>query len=277
MKNITSTFLSFLKKKMNQQKEILSQNLIRKPAFKVIYFYHIPKCGGTYTLRLLQKFQRKLNSDFVIFNINKQKRNLKAEAEQLSFLNSLQSYSANKVLIIYQHMGFPGINDLYEDLRIIKKEVKKNKGEIVFITMIREPMSHIRSMVNYNRRKNKDINFDSVPSGSIVYDKMSKFFLYGQRKRWKNKEIQIDRELLNKNIRLFDYIFTLERLDLLIDFLNHFLGTKDVFISKKINASKIELLPTKDQKKRFLDNIYWDKYFYEVVSKKGPNVKNMFP
>ncbi len=278
MKNIITTFLLSLKKKMNQLEGILFKKQTSKPTFKVLYFYHIPKCGGTYTLRLLQKFQRKLNSDLISFNIlNKQTRNAEAEAEQLVFLNSLKNYSVNKVLFIHQHHGFPGINDLYEHLSRVKKEVRKNGGKIVFITMIREPISHIRSMVNYKRMKNKDINFDSVPSGSIVYDKMSKFFLYGQPKRWKSEKVYIDKELLNKNIRLFDYVFTLERMDLLIDFLNNFLETEDVVISRKINASKIELFPTEEQKRRFLENIHWDTYFYEVVNKKGPEVKKILP
>ena len=243
----------------------------------VLYFYHLPKCGGTYVMRLLRVFQKALHADFVSFNNwGQHPKEPDADQKQAHFFRSLKDYDANKVVLIHHHHGYPGVHDLYEHLLAAKQGVLKQGGQIAFITMVREPISRLTSMVNFRKKMgNADANFEEMISNPNFWDRMTKYFLFNQKKRGIGGEVQINELLLKKNIQLFDKIFTLDQIDLLINFLNDFLGTTDISLDKKVNTSEWKIIPTEAQKEEYLANIFWDSYFYDLVKQHGPDVDNI--
>jgi len=113
-----------------------------------------------------------MEGDFISFNILRHEyKAADAEEKQIQFIDSLKNYSANKILLIHHHHGYPGIEDLHDHLLDAKKAVEARGGRMVLVTMLREPLSHLKSMVNYRNQK-RDTDFETLINNPDFCDRM---------------------------------------------------------------------------------------------------------
>jgi len=247
---------------------------------KVIYYYHIPKCGGSFVFHLLKKFSNKVEGEFVPFiNLDQNKKNSELDDELKEFIGSIKDYSKNEVLIIHHHHGYPGIHELHNEILMAKAAIRKKGGEMIVISTVRDPLSYSISKVNYLQKKGSNNKYKDLINQPTLHNMLSKYLNYNHVGRWRNNPIEVDIPLLEKSISLFDRIFLMEEMEKLTQFLNNFLGTKNINIEKKINEGNLTSLPSEEERNRILEFNQIDQHFYDLIksreSKKGLSIQNI--
>ena len=243
---------------------------------KIIYFYHIPKCGGSYVFNLLKKLSKAVDGEFVSFiNLENEKKNVILDDDLKTFIISLTDYSKKEVLFIHHHHGYPGIHELHDQILETRDAIREGGDEMIVISSVRDLLSFSISRVNYMQEKGYDITFQDLIDQPSNHNMISKYLNYNHFDRWSEDVIQIDVPSLEKSISLFDRIFLMEEMKKLTKYLNDFLGTKNITIAKRINEGKLKYLPTEEEKRRILELSQLDQHFYKMIKSRESKKPNL--
>jgi hypothetical protein len=243
-----------------------------KESKTIIYYYHIPKCGGSYVNELLKKYSKLLHGRYKNFTSLKDE-DIEHNRQQFTlFLDELLSYP-EKFVFIHHHHRYPGIHDLFPTLKKIKKKTEKMGGRFFLFTVVREPLSFNISRINHliNYSNYVDLTYRDICEDKKSHNMMYKYFLYNHFSIWYTSYDCLDLSEANflKKLQLLDGLFVQDNLEELVSFLNAYLRTENVSFPDKINVGKHNLLPTKEEEQILLTVNNLDTYFYDLAMKKS--------
>ena len=226
----------------------------------IIYFYHIGKTGGNFIKRNLIKVSKQLNTKFYDFyEPNENITDKKIENNKLKLKNFIRNIPNinEKYIILQHHHNYGGIDDIYQYIIDMKKRLNKEYRFYLF-TIVREPLSHISSLVNYVKN---NLNVQNASFNNLIQEKkynlQSSYILYGN-----NSNKPVDIYLLKKYLLLFNKIFVIENIaDIQIE-LKKILGQNIKWNREEKNVSVKTEFMTEEQKKIFLENNKLDIYVY---------------
>jgi hypothetical protein len=234
----------------------------------IIYFYHIGKTGGNFVKTNLIKVSKKLNIKFYDFyDQNKGINNKKIENNKHKLKNFIRNIPKmkDKYIILQHHHNYGGIDDIYQDIIDMKKKLNKEDKFYLF-TIVREPISHISSLVNYakNNLNNTNFTFDNLINNNR-FNIQSSYILYGN-----NSNKSVDINLLKKYLSLFDKIYTIEEIKEIPKDLKRIFNKNIYWNSDEKNVSVKTEFMTEEQKKIFLENNKVDTWLYQVKLNNKP-------
>jgi hypothetical protein len=236
---------------------------------KIIYYYHIPKCGGSTIYHQLKELSVAVGGEFFNFNSSMKKfgflEKLNNDFKMRLFLRKINN-KTNDFKFIHHHHGFYGISQILSVLRREKRNAILAGNEFHLFSCIRDPISFQRSHVNYLRNScgMPDFSFDDVCANPMRHNFMLKYLLRNHNKRW--KEFKLDKQDLMKSLEIMDKVFVLEKLQNLYDWLEQIVGIP--IKSPKImqNVGKHLLQPTEKQFEILKRTNTLDQFFYDSVN-----------
>jgi len=234
---------------------------------RVIYFYHLPKCAGSYMNALLLDIAIDRGADYAPFRRTDNTRTRESDRELICFLETVHR---GGLTIVYHHHGYMGMDELFEPLAAARERVRQAGGTLYAFMCLRDPVSHFISRVNFlGLDLNKAIHDER--NHNILY----KYYLYNHHAN--HKEIRYDKEFFRSRLVAMDDIFFQEDLDPAIRTLNQQAGTDRLLtIDKRIkpppppgvssNETKYRVRPNDEQRRLIKELNSWDQWFYAEVA-----------
>jgi len=234
---------------------------------RVIYFYHLPKCAGSYMNALLLDIAIDRGADYAPFRRTDNTRTRESDRELICFLETVHR---GGLTIVYHHHGYMGMDELFEPLAAARERIRQAGGTLYAFMCLRDPVSHFISRVNFmGLDLNKAIHDER--NHNILY----KYYLYNHHAN--HKEIRYDKEFFRSRLVAMDDIFFQEDLDPAIRTLNQQAGTDRLLtIDKRIkpppppgvssNETKYRVRPNDEQRRLIKELNPWDQWFYAEVA-----------
>lgn len=238
---------------------------------KIIYYYHMPKCGGTLVNKQLKDLSASLGAEYHNFNTDMKKygkvRKLYNDYKLRRFFKSINEKTC-EFKFIHHHHGFYGISEIEDLLIQAKKEANSLGNEFYLFTSIRDPISFQISRINYLRNSCglEHLSFEDSCKDAKHHNVLYKYFMYNHPARWSSREVK-DEDFKN-SLALVDKIFTLEQLDELYSWLENIVGLPVSSPKRKENVGTHSLLPSESQLKTLQDVNKFDQYFYDFAKVK---------
>ena len=243
----------------------------------VIYYYHVPKCGGTFIFENLKRIYEK-TKNAIFFNCYKD-----YYCESSIVVKDIPNLNYEYVYI-YHHHSQHGLKDIISELEEAKKQVKAKGGEFYLFTCLRKTISFVNSHVNYiNDCGNlagslrQDIkfmnslgwrdkwNFDTAINDSWFNNYQSKYLLHNHVSNWK-EDIHINQENIIEIVSIIDKIYTTESIiELKADLQTLVPNVNSEWQNKKINTSAGRLKMTKEQENKLIDKNQLDIWLYNNI------------
>lgn len=210
----------------------------------VIYFYHIPKTGGTYVNTYLKQLAVSLNAEYISFYDSK---TVLSPSNITHYVNKLKNINPNKITIIHHHHGYPGMHYSITYIEKLRQMLKKVDKRLYLFTVIRDPIERAWSGINYNKciEEISKKNYILKKSNYII-----RYILYNKH---------FDRYQLNKGklqsfykiIKIFDNIFNIKHIHMIQRIISHLLNKPSIIQmpTYKINTTTYTLPLTKIDKK----------------------------
>ena len=233
---------------------------------KIIYYYHIPKCGGTTINEQLKEFSQALEGEYYGFNFPMKKFSSLEETNNnntlISFLERLNNKS-NDLKFIHHHHGFYGISEIFDLLLEEKRKAICAGNEFHLFTCVRNPLSFQLSQINYlkNSCGMTNLSFDDACKNSAHQNFMFKYFLYNHPRRWSDQNL--DQQYFTKILGVMDKVFVLEKLNNLYDWLEGVVGLPVRSKARKANTGSHSLMPTEPQLELLQKVNTLDQFFYD--------------
>ena len=247
---------------------------------KVIYFYHVPKTGGSFIKRNLRKISNQLNCKYFNFykkpiknctdcNILHCNCNIFTNKERNNNLvNTLRYINTNinkKYIIIHHHHGYCGLKDIKQEILDLRNRLEKNGDTFYMFACIRENISFNISRVNYisNDIKHKRyISFTDFIKDKMQHNYQTKYILYNRNT---DKNLSSNKEDLIDILELFDKIYLTKNIKDIYEDLKCVLQTNIKWDSSIRNISTKTKFPSKLE----IDNLNklnsLDIWFYELI------------
>jgi hypothetical protein len=224
----------------------------------VIYFYHVPKCAGSYVTKLMRQLAKKTNGSYHNFYNRTTVIDPRETVEYHQFLESLPTeYSTDATVFVHHHHGYPGLKQVYSSLKEAKEGVlaADPANKFYIFTSVREVLGFITSRVNYLRNHcNGKLNFNKSFKIATNHNYQCKYLLYNHVNNWRqeNDILDITQESIKEILSLVDKVYTPKDISSLIPDLSEILGLdiKSFWKDKKVNVSKKTFKMTPKDKKR---------------------------
>ena len=118
----------------------------------VIYYYHIPKCAGSYVTKLFRRCAKETGGKYINFYNPSTVIDPEEKKQYFKFLKELPNQPSDSHYFIHHHHGYPGLNEVYKALKRAKTKVQEDSlNKFYLFTSVREVLSFITSRVNYLR------------------------------------------------------------------------------------------------------------------------------
>jgi len=268
----------------------------------LIYYYHVPKCAGTFISKNLINIADKCvgagnlddelesllskNTDIkntnksIIFNFNKLpvpclKNSDVREAckKQIAiFFKNIKNCNY-ETIYVHHHMGYPGISDLLTELNQAKQFIESTGGTFFLFTCLRETISFITSKVNYqaNDRGNTS-SYKSQINNISQWNPQSNYLLYNHNFLWRGKRPPATKEDLEITLSIMTKIYTTKNISQIPKDISNILGKETNWDNTKKNISNKTLLPTQDEIDILLERNYIDNWLLKNYTQ-SPTVK----
>lgn len=238
----------------------------------IIYYYHIPKCGGSFVNELLKLFAQVLNGRYMNFTSLKDDDIEQNKQQFTLFLNELLSYP-EQFIFIHHHHRYPGIHNLFLTLKMIKKKTENMGGRFFLFTVVREPLSFNISRINClnNSSNYVDLRYRDIYEDEKSCNMMYKYFLYNHYSIWYTnyESLELSKKNFLDKLQLLDGLFVQDKLEELVTFLNSFLGTVNINLPGKVNVGQHKLLPTRQEIQVIFSVNDLDSFFYDLAVKRS--------
>jgi hypothetical protein len=237
---------------------------------KIIYYYHIPKCGGTTIKNQLKDLSKTLGGEYHDFEFPMQKFSLLRKYinnyRLRRFLSKINK-KTNDLIFIHHHHGFYGIGEIFNELLRQKRKARLVGNDFYLFTCLREPFSFQLSRINYLRNScnASDLTFDDVCSNAKHQNVMFKYFLCNHPSRWKN--LNLDKQNFTKTLGIMDKVFVLDELNDLYDWLGQIVESSIQSPTKKKNVGIHSITPTEEQIRILKQVNELDQFFYDYATK----------
>jgi hypothetical protein len=125
------------------------------PQCGVYYFYHVGKCGGTsvqsWMSRLQQANPRNIIEYFDWWHLENLDYNWRQELNHMEdvICSGKIAVGDKRWLSVHHHHGSPGLRSMMPRLRAWKTTLQSQGCDLVLTTVLREPFSRARSVVQY--------------------------------------------------------------------------------------------------------------------------------
>lgn len=238
---------------------------------KIIYYYHIPKCGGSHISRHMMKLSNAVGGEF--YNFDASMGNFSFNEEESNNEELKRFYpSINQgdvgVKFIHHHHGYYGIGEMYEFLSEEKEKAEKMGNSFYLFTCIREPMSFLLSRVNFLRNScgMPHLSFDDTINSSKHHNIMYRYLLQNHYKRWRDNDL--DEIYFKKVLGIMDDVFLLEEMDALLEHVNGIAGFHIPSPTKKVNQGEYLVAPTEAQISELKRVNHLDVFFYDLIKER---------
>lgn len=238
---------------------------------KIIYYYHIPKCGGSTIQKSLRTIAESKGGTFHDFNHPMGKygflKKLKNNYKMKRFFKSLNDQTTS-LKVVHHHHGYYGISEIEKILIREKAKARLLGNELYFFTCIREPISFQLSRVNYLRNScgMPDFSFRDACQEPKNQNFMAKYFMRNHPKRW--KDFALEKNRFEHLLGIMDKVILMEDLSSLYTWLSEILETSLYEPTKRENVGTHKLIPTDEQLKCLKQVNSFDQFFYDLVCSK---------
>ena len=233
----------------------------------VIYFYHIPKCSGSFIGKYLERLNDKNKNSIHIPFINI----LELQYHILpKMIKNLPELKYDNVFLHHHHSPY-GIKNIHDSIEQTKNKIISNGGVFFLFTSVREPISYITSHVNYSNNlpqtnlwpKEYRWDYDRAINEKWFYNHQSKYLLYNRHSidLWEKDISLLDMKI---ELQLFDKIYKTDNLTAIKnDLRNKISNVEECWEDEKVNATDYKLLLSEEQKKAYLANNQIDNWLYK--------------
>lgn len=212
----------------------------------IIYFYHIPKTGGTYVNQYLKNLSIYLKAKYISFYDNSPNVSY---LNKKKYINTFMHLDLNKHYIFHHHHGFPGLKFSYIYLKTLRDKLEQNNIKFIMFTILRDPISRINSSINYNKKlSNYEIDKYIISKNNYI----CKYLLY-------NKEYNLYPNIINDISNNNEYNLLLKMISIfsfIID-INEIYKLKDI-IEKILNIKLLNMPNNKINKTNYIKNINYN-------------------
>ena len=224
---------------------------------RVIYFYHMPKCAGTYMNALLRDIAVDRGAEYASFFRTDNTRTRESDRELTRFLETVHR---GGLTVVHHHHGHMGMDELFEPLAAARERVRQAGGTFYAFMCLRDPVSHFMSHVNF-----LGLDLNEALRQEYNHNMLYKYYLYNHPAN--QKHIRYDREFFRSRLAAMDDIFFQEDLDPAVRTLNLQAGTdRSVTIDERINVTERRAKPTDEQRRLIKELSPWDHWLHAEVA-----------
>ena len=235
----------------------------------IIYYYHIPKCAGSYVTKLFRKCAKETGGKYINFYNRSTVIDPKEKKQYFKFLKDLPNQPSDSHFFIHHHHGYPGLKEVYKSLKRAKTKIQKDPlNKFYLFTSVREVLSFITSRVNYLRNHcNCKASFQRCYEIKTNHNYQLKYLLYNHVNNWRNDNIDISKPLALTTLGIIDKIYTPEDINKLIPTLSTILqiDITKFWTDQKVNVSKKTFKMTPKDKTRLKSVNELDIWLYDVA------------
>jgi len=263
---------------------------------KVIYYYHVPKCGGNFIVKNLKRLAlktpgKKYSNAIFLSCDRKVTRNWHNQPgpDASVIVKSIPNLDYEYVYVYHHHSNY-GLKDIISEIEDVKKQVKDRGDEFYLFTCLREPIAFVNSHVNYNsaRKLGAAWNFDAAIDASWFNNYQSKYLLYNHWVNWNigtlpiridpspiamsREDVCVNQETVLEVLNIIDKIYITENMSILKTDLQKLLpNVDDYWDDKRRNVTTKRIIMTEEQKNQLIDKNQLDIWLYNKISNEQQN------
>jgi len=237
----------------------------------VIYYYHIPKCGGSFIRDYLKRLEAEnKNSLYIPWNTHIFEHQYHTVP---SIIKNIPDLKYDNVFIYHHHSPY-GIKDVHDCLEETKNKIINSGGSFFLFSSVREPTSYVTSHVNYINNAQETAQwpieyrwgYDRAINEKWFSNYQSKYLLYNHYSL-ELFEKDISSLDVKTELQLFDKVYKTDNLTVIKNDLSNKISNVDMcWKDEKINTTDHKLLLSEEQKEAYLANNQIDNWLYETAA-----------